>query len=192
MPKSNQIKNITAIEILDSRGIPTLSVKVELENRIKASAQVPSGTSSGKFEAFELRDGDKKRYGGKGVLKAVKNVKKIIASRLKGVNALNQGLIDFIMTDKLDRTKNKSRLGANAILGVSKACSRAAAYSQRAPLYKYLREFYNDKGRLKIHKLKELVGYKFPQPMFNFLNGGAHAESGMNIQEFMFYIDPIS
>lgn len=174
MLSKNKIKKIEALEILDSRGIPTLSVQVDLESGIKASAQVPSGTSSGKYEAFELRDGDKRRYGGMGVLKAVDNVNKAIFAKLKGLDASEQKKIDQILID-LDGTKNKTRLGANAILGVSKACARVSAISARVPLYKYLREISGIK----------LTGYKMPQAMFNLLNGGAHAESGMDVQEFM-------
>ena len=159
---------------MDSRGIPTLSVQVDLESGAKASAQVPSGTSSGKYEAFELRDGDKKRYGGMGVLKAAKNVNKAIFKKLEGLEVSDQKKIDQIMIE-LDGTKNKSRLGANAILGVSKACARVAAVALNAPLYKYLREISGIK----------IFGYKMPQAMFNLLNGGAHAESGMDVQEFM-------
>ena len=175
MKSINKIGKISALEILDSRGIPTVGVKVELKNGIKGSAQVPSGTSSGKFEAFELRDGDKKRYNGKGVLKAVKNVSSVIGPKLKGMDVSDQTAIDKKML-QLDGTKNKSKLGANAILGVSMACSRAAAYSAKTPLYKYLRGLYGLKSKI----------YRLPQPMFNLLNGGAHAESGMDVQEFMF------
>ena len=174
MSKSNKIKKITALEILDSRGIPTLNVQVDLEGGVKASAQVPSGTSSGANEAFELRDGDKNRYGGMGVLKAVSNVNKEIFSKLKGLDASDQKKIDQTLID-LDGTKNKSRLGANAILGVSTACARVSAIATGRPLYKYLREVFGLK----------LSGYKIPQAMFNLLNGGAHAESGMDVQEFM-------
>jgi len=174
MPNTTKIKKIEALEILDSRGIPTLSVQVDLEGGSIALAQVPSGTSSGKYEAFELRDGDQKRYGGMGVLKAVANVNKVIFAKLKGLDASEQKKIDEIMID-LDGTKNKSRLGANAILGVSKACARVAAIAVKKPLYKYLREISGIK----------LTDYKMPQAMFNLLNGGAHAESGMDVQEFM-------
>ena len=134
MSKSNKIKKITALEILDSRGIPTLNVQVDLEGGAKASAQVPAGTSSGANEAFELRDGDKNRYGGMGVLKAVSNVNKEIFSILKGLDASNQKKIDQTLID-LDGTKNKSRLGTNAILGVSTACARVAAIATATPFF---------------------------------------------------------
>jgi len=169
-----KIKKITALEILDSRGIPTLSVRIELQGGVKASAQVPSGTSAGKHEAFELRDEEKSRYGGKGVLKAVRLVNRVIFPKLKGLSVLDQKRIDDTLL-QLDGTKNKSRLGANSILGVSKACARAGAYLSGLPLYSYLRKTY----RLK-HS-----GFRLPQPMFNLLNGGRHAESGMDVQEFM-------
>jgi enolase len=168
------IKNISALEILDSRGVPTLSVKVELAGGIKASASVPSGTSSGKNEACELRDKDKKRYGGNGVLKAAANVVNKIFPKLKGKDAADPQKIDRMMID-LDGTTNKSHLGANAILGVSIACVRAAAYAEKIPLFKYLRKAFNLPGE----------DYYLPRPMFNVLNGGLHAESGMDVQEFM-------
>ncbi|MCL5435518.1 MAG: phosphopyruvate hydratase [Patescibacteria group bacterium] len=174
MAKSS-IKKLEALEILDSRGIPTVAVKVELSDGTKASASVPGGTSSGKFEAVELRDGDSARFGGKGVLKAVVNIEKKIFPEIKGMDVLDLGKIDRAMLE-LDGTKNKSRLGANATLGVSLACARAGAHFTGKPLYKHLRNLY---------KLKA-INYKLPVPMFNLLNGGAHADSGMDVQEFMF------
>jgi len=171
-----KIKKIAALEILDSRGIPTISVKVELSGGIKACAMVPSGTSSGKNEAFELRDGDEKRYFGKGVLKAVANVEKIIFPKLKGRKVTDQQALDDLMR-ALDGTPNKSRLGANAILGVSLACARAASYASSLSLYRYLR---------KISKIKTEKVFRLPVPMFNLIEGGLHAESGMDVQEFMF------
>jgi enolase len=133
-----KIQNITALEILDSRGNPTVMVTVTLNNKIAASASVPSGASTGIREAVELRDGDPKRYGGKGVLKAVANVNKIIAPKIKGKSPHAQREIDDLMR-KLDGTDTKSRLGANALLGVSMAVCRAAAIDARRPLYLHLR-----------------------------------------------------
>jgi enolase len=172
MAKSS-VKKIEALEILDSRGIPTLSVKVTLNDGVYACAAVPSGTSAGKFEAVELRDGGS-RFGGQGVLRAVKNIETKIFPAVKGMDVLELPKIDRVMIE-LDGTKNKSRLGANAILGVSLACARAGARFAGQPLYKYLRQLYQLK----------LKGYKLPRPMFNLLNGGAHADSGMDVQEFM-------
>ncbi|MFA6918729.1 MAG: phosphopyruvate hydratase [Patescibacteria group bacterium] len=168
-----KIKSIQAREILDSRGNPTVEVEVMLDNGRKAWAGVPSGASTGSREALELRDGDKKRYGGKGVLKAVNNVNKIIAPKLKGMNPCDQKKIDDLMI-KLDGTENKSKLGANATLGVSMAVARAGAFSQKKPLYKYLNQkFFKDKK------------FSFPVPMMNIMNGGAHAGWSIDIQEFM-------
>ena len=171
---SNKIKKIQALEILDSRGNPTLRVKVILENNLSALAAVPSGASTGEFEALELRDGDLKRYNGKGVLNACKNVNLKINKALKGEVVTNQKGIDQIMLD-LDGTENKSNLGANAILGVSLACARVGALAANEPLYKYLSKKY------QIPNTK----YQIPTPMFNILNGGQHADSGLAIQEFM-------
>jgi enolase len=170
----HKIKKISALEILDSRGNPTLRVKVVLENKMKAVAAVPSGASTGEFEAVELRDGDMKRYNGLGVLKACENVNVKINKLLKGEVVTNQKKIDKMMID-LDGTENKSNLGANAILGVSLACARAGAMAMNKPLYKYLATSY---------KLST-TNYKFPVPMFNIINGGKHADSGLSIQEFM-------
>ncbi len=157
------------MEILDSRGNPTVRVYVELSDGTEAVASVPSGASTGENEAIELRDGDKKRYGGKGVLKAVENVNKVIAPALLGMHAHQQGLIDRKMIE-LDGTENKSKLGANAILGVSMAVARAAAASANVPLYQYL----GGAGARRI-----------PVPCMNILNGGAHADNSVDIQEFM-------
>ncbi|NOQ67881.1 phosphopyruvate hydratase, partial [Patescibacteria group bacterium] len=163
----NKIKKIQAREILDSRGNPTVEVEVVLGNKIKAVAAVPSGASTGEFEALELRDGDKSRYGGKGVLKACENVNKKIAKALTGQPITAQKKIDKIMLD-LDGTENKSNLGANAILGVSLACARAGAIATNKPLYKYIN------SKFKIQNSK----FGLPVPMFNIINGGKHADSG--------------
>ena len=168
-----KIKSVKAREILDSRGNPTVEVEVILDNGKKAWAGVPSGASTGSREALELRDGNKKRYGGKGVLKAVKNVNEIIAPKLKGMNPNDQKKIDDLMI-KLDGTENKSKLGANAMLGVSMAVARTAAFSQKKPLYAYLNKKYWSKTKMK-----------FPVPMMNIINGGAHAGWSTDIQEFM-------
>lgn len=163
----SRIKNIYAREILDSRGNPTVEVEVTLESGIKGVASVPSGASTGKNEAIELRDNDKNRYHGKGVLKAVNNVNEIIAPLLIGKDSLNQREIDNIML-KEDGTNNKSRLGANAILGVSLANLKAAAMYSGKELYEYLG---ND--------------YSMPRCMMNILNGGVHANNALDFQEFM-------
>ena len=163
----SRIKNVYAREILDSRGNPTVEVEVTLESGIKGVASVPSGASTGKNEAIELRDNDKNRYHGKGVLKAVNNVNEIIAPLLIGKDSLNQREIDNIMLKK-DGTNNKSRLGANAILGVSLANLKAAAMYSGKELYEYLG---ND--------------YSMPRCMMNILNGGVHANNGLDFQEFM-------
>ena len=170
----NKIKKIQALEILDSRGNPTIRVKVILENNMSALAAVPSGASTGEFEALELRDGDKNRYNGKGVLKACQNISTIINKALKGEIVTNQKKIDKIMLE-LDGTENKSKLGANTILGVSLACARAGAKTKNKPLYKYIASTYG-------FKIKD---FSSPVPMFNIINGGKHADSGLSIQEFM-------
>ncbi|MEA1937423.1 MAG: phosphopyruvate hydratase [Patescibacteria group bacterium] len=170
----NKIKKIQAREILDSRGNPTVEVEVILDNKIKTEASVASGASTGKFEALELRDGDKSRYGKKGVLRACKNVNQGINKALAGQSVTSQKKIDKIMLE-LDRTENKSSLGANAILGVSLACAKAGAKVANKPLYNYLIKTYNLKS----------ATYNLPTPMFNILNGGKHANSGLAIQEFM-------
>ncbi len=164
-----EIDTIEAREILDSRGNPTVEVDVILEDGSFGRAAVPSGASTGIHEAVELRDNDKKRFGGKGVLKAVDNVNNIIAPALEGMNALDQVLIDRTMIE-LDGTPNKSRLGANAILGVSMAVARAAAAYLELPLFKYLGPFHC---------------CTLPVPMANILNGGAHSDNKVDFQEFM-------
>ncbi len=161
------IKNIKGREILDSRGNPTVEVDVMLESGIVATASVPSGASTGINEALELRDNNKDRYMGKGVLKAVSNVNEIIKPKLVGMDVLNQRLIDETLL-KLDGTENKSKLGANAMLGVSLACLKAAAKYSNKELYEYI-----GKGTI------------IPRPMMNILNGGAHADNGLDFQEFM-------
>lgn len=163
----SKIKNIYAREILDSRGNPTIEVEVTLESGIKGIASVPSGASTGKNEALELRDNDYNRYHGKGVLKAVNNVNNIIKPLLVGIDSLNQELVDMIMIEK-DGTDNKSVLGANAILGVSLANLKAAAKYEGLELFEYLG---ND--------------YSMPRCMMNILNGGVHASNGLAFQEFM-------
>jgi enolase len=167
---SSMIKSVYAREILDSRGNPTIEVEVQLETRGWGRAAVPSGASTGVHEALELRDGDKRRYNGKGVQQAVDHVKKEIAKALIGMDALDQSGIDRAMLE-LDGTTNKSKLGANAILGVSLATARAAADSVQLPLYRYLG---GESARM------------LPVPMFNILNGGVHANwQGTDLQEFM-------
>ena len=165
------IKNIIAREILDSRGNPTVEVDISLEDGNYGRAAVPSGASTGEFEAVELRDNDKNRYNGKGVLKAVSNVNEEISKALIGTDINDQSKIDKTMIN-LDGTENKSRLGANAILGVSLAAIRAASNANNIPLYKYL----GDKKNLKM-----------PMPMMNILNGGSHANNTVDIQEFMIF-----
>lgn len=176
---SHSIDLIHAHEILDSRGNPTLKVSVMLNDGTVGSASVPSGASTGSHEALELRDGDAKRYGGKGVLKAVKHVNTSIAKLLKGKNVFDQRAIDDDMR-LLDGTVNKSRLGANAILGVSLACAHAAATARKMPLYAYLREAFD---------LNEMHGgkmpYRLPYPTMNILNGGVHAGWAIDLQECM-------
>lgn len=171
MPK---IKKITAHEILDSRGDPTIEAKVILDDYVYASAAVPSGASTGKYEALEIRDNDLKRYRGMGVLKAVENVNTKIAKALSGVEATNQQEIDKIMLE-LDGTENKTNLGANAILAVSLACARVVSVASGIPLYEYLGQLYG------FEKKKG----KMPIPMFNIFNGGKHADTNLDFQEFM-------
>ena len=163
------IESIQAREILDSRGRPTIEAEVYLANGVVGLAQVPSGASTGSFEAHELRDDDKKRYGGKGVLKAVDNVEHKIAPALIDLDAIDQELIDRTMID-LDGSPNKSNLGANAILGVSLATAKAAAETLGLPLYRYL-------GGTLANVL--------PVPLMNVINGGSHADNNVDIQEFM-------
>ena len=165
----DKIKHIQAWEILDSRGNPTVCVRAELSSGAFGEAAVPSGASTGKYEAVELRDGDKTRFNGLGVLKAIANVNGVIAPALKGINPAEQEKIDSTMIE-LDGTENKSRLGANAILGVSLAVAHAAAASAKKPLYRYLSR--KDECLL-------------PVPLLNILNGGKHASDSTDFQEFM-------
>jgi enolase len=164
-----QIESIKAREVLDSRGNPTVEVDCLLEGGIRGRSIVPSGASTGEHEALELRDGNKKRYLGKGVLKAVHNVNSIIGPSLTGQDATLQSHIDQVMIS-MDGTKNKSKLGANAMLGVSMAVARAAAQSHGLPLFRYI-------GGVKASVL--------PVPMMNIVNGGAHADNNVDLQEFM-------
>ena len=164
-----KIAEIKGREILDSRGNPTVEVDVILESGIMGRASVPSGASTGEHEALELRDGDKTRYGGKGVLKAVENINTLIAPALKGMDSMDQRGIDKAMLD-LDGTPTKSKLGANAILGVSLAVAKAAANYLDIPLYRYI-------GGTNT--------YVMPVPMMNVINGGAHANNNLDLQEFM-------
>lgn len=164
-----QIQDVKAIEILDSRGNPTIEVDLMLEDGTSARAMVPSGASTGEREACELRDGDKKRYGGKGVLKAVENVNKKIAKEIEGKLFVSQRELDYFMIE-LDGTPNKSKLGANAILAVSMAYARAEAMSAGIPLYQYL-------GGSN--------AYLLPVPCMNIINGGKHADNNVDFQEFM-------
>ncbi|HEY8691451.1 MAG TPA: phosphopyruvate hydratase, partial [Chloroflexota bacterium] len=163
------IETVTAREILDSRGNPTLEVEITLDDGAIGRAAVPSGASTGAHEAVELRDGDKKRFGGKGVQKAVKNVLDTITPEIEGLEASDQVAIDRTLID-LDGTPNKARLGANAILGVSLAVAHAGAASLDMPLYRYL-------GGVN--------GKVLPVPLMNILNGGVHADNNVDFQEFM-------
>ena len=164
-----KIQKVYGCEILDSRGNPTVSATVQLSDGSTGTAAAPSGASTGKFEAVELRDGDQRRYGGKGVLKAVRNVTEIISPALEKVPSLTVREIDQVLC-KLDGTPNKAHLGANATLAVSMAAARAIAAHYRMPLYRFL-------GGANAHQL--------PRPMMNILNGGAHAGNNIDIQEFM-------
>jgi len=163
------IEKVHAREILDSRGNPTVEVEVTLDNGVVGRASVPSGASTGENEALELRDGDKARYGGKGVLKAVENVNNVIAPALKGANVMDQRGIDYKML-ALDGTPTKSKLGANAILGVSLAVAQTAAKALGMPLYRYI---------------GGASAYTLPVPMMNIINGGAHSSAPIAFQEFM-------
>ena len=163
------ITNVHGREVLDSRGFPTVEVEVTLDSGIVGKASVPSGASTGTYEAHELRDGDSGRYMGKGVLKAVQNIKEIISPALKGMDPLKQDHIDKALIE-LDGTMHKKKLGANAILGVSLATARTAAYSKNLPLWRYL-------GGLNANLL--------PVPLMNVINGGTHANNNLNIQEFL-------
>ena len=169
MKRYIEIESVFAREVLDSRGNPTIEVEVETERHGCGKAIVPSGASTGSNEALELRDNDKKRYNGKGVLEAVNNVNNLIAKEIVGMNVLEQVKIDDYM-NYMDGTKSKSSLGANSILGVSMAVARAAADSLKIPLYMYL---------------GGVSGTTIPYPMMNILNGGKHADNNVNIQEFM-------
>ncbi len=169
-----KIQNIKALEILDSRGNPTVMATVILQNGLSASASVPSGASTGSYEAVELRDGDKSLYGGAGVRQAVSNIENIIAPALIGQDVTEQKKLDEMMIN-LDGTENKGKLGANAILGVSMAIARAAALSLNQPLYEYLSRF---------NPLFSGI-YQMPIPMMNVLNGGKHANWATDIQEYM-------
>ncbi|MBQ2274101.1 MAG: phosphopyruvate hydratase [Acutalibacteraceae bacterium] len=164
-----KIVNITGYQLLDSRSNPTVAARVELEDGSYGFALAPSGASTGEYEAHELRDGDKTRYGGRGVIKAVSNINNEINKALYGFDAAKQGRIDKTLC-RLDGTENKSRLGANATLAVSLAVASAAAMSHRMPLYRYIGGF---------------SGSWIPTPMMNILNGGAHASNNIDIQEFM-------
>jgi len=169
----SKIKQIIGREILDSRGNPTVEVDVILSDGTIGRAAVPSGASTGAHEANEMRDGDSKRYGGKGVLKAVANVNGIIAKKLKGQPCVTPKLDETML--KLDGTPTKKNLGANAILGVSLASARAGAISAKKPVYDFVRSLYGLK----------MKGYVLPVPMMNIINGGAHADNNVDLQEFM-------
>lgn len=168
-----KIKSVLGREILDSRGEPTVEVELILSSGAKFLAAVPSGKSTGKFEALELRDGDSTRYGGKGVQKAVDNINNKISSIINGKDPSRQSDIDKAMID-LDGTKNKENLGANAILAVSLAVCKAGAYSNDLPLYKYISELSSNQKNIKM-----------PIAMFNVINGGQHADNNLDVQEFM-------
>lgn len=174
MNKEMKIKSIHGREVLDSRGNPTVAARVTLTNGYSAEALVPSGASTGVHEAVELRDGDPKRYGGTGVLKAVRNVNTTIAQALRGKNVMQHRQLDQMMLT-LDGTKNKAKLGANAILAVSLAAARVGADATRVPLYRHLRSLYP----------LPLRGWLLPRPMMNILNGGKHSDNGLEFQEFM-------
>jgi len=167
------IKSISAREILDSRGNPTIETEVTFDDGSTGIAQVPSGASTGKYEALELRDGDGSRYHGKGVLKAVENVNEIIFPKLVGQDPGEQKEVDGIMLE-LDGTENKEELGANAILSVSIAYCKASAVFSGLELYEYIRSIFNS----------ENTEYKIPIPLFNVINGGKHASNNLDIQEF--------
>ena len=164
-----KIQKVYGSEILDSRGNPTVSATVQLTDGSMGTAASPSGASTGKFEAVELRDGDERRYGGKGVLKAVQNINEMISPALENLHSLTVREVDKVLI-KLDGSPNKAHLGANATLAVSLACARAIAAHYRMPLYRFL-------GGAAAHEL--------PVPMMNILNGGAHAGNNIDIQEFM-------
>lgn len=169
MQQKYLIKDACGMEILDSRGNPTVRAYVTLECGVIGVANVPSGASTAEIEAVELRDGDKARYGGKGVLTAVKNIREIISPRIKGCDACDQAVLDRLLVE-IDGTKNFSRLGANAVLGVSMAAARAAASARQQPLYRC----FSDAGQLRL-----------PMPMMNVINGGKHSPNRLDFQEFM-------
>jgi enolase len=168
-----KITKVIARQILDSRGNPTVEADVILDDGSRGRAAVPSGASTGEHEALELRDGDKSRYMGKGVLKAVENANTVIAQAVAGMDVSNQTALDRRMIEA-DGTPTKSKLGANAVLAVSMAAARAAAVAERQPLYKYLSRYSSERGANTL-----------PVPMMNILNGGAHADNSVDLQEFM-------
>jgi len=180
MVKNSKIKKILAREILDSRGNPTVEVELETEDKVFL-ASVPSGASKGKYEAVELRD-EEKRYLGKGVLKAVKNINEIIRPKIKGKDPTQQKEIDTFLIN-LDGTENKSKLGANAICGVSMAVCRAGAAAQKIPLYQYISKLYQGKRHTFSTIVKKMC--RMPKSCFNVINGGAHAGNELDFQEFM-------
>lgn len=169
----SKIKSIIAREILDSRGIPTIEVKITLSSGLSAKASVPSGTSTGSHEAFELRDGDRKRYEGLGVLRAIGKINEIIAPKLIGFEVTKQSEIDSTLI-ALDGTKNKKNLGANSTLAISLACARVAAKDKKQELFSYLQESFSFANKPKI-----------PVPLFNIFNGGKHADTNLDFQEFL-------
>ena len=171
---SSKIRTLQAREILDSRGDPTVEVHIVLENGVRTKASVPSGATTGTYEALELRDGDSRRFKGLGVLKAVQNVNTKLSKLLKGIEATNQEVIDRMMIE-LDGTPNKQKIGANATLGVSLACARAAALSEGKPLYWYFQDHFH----------LPVSSFNLPIPMLNIFNGGKHADTNLDIQEIM-------
>ncbi len=175
MTPSSKIYSIQGREILDSRGNPTIETTVVLESGYRGTASVPAGASVGKYEAVELRDGDPKRYGGMGVLKAVQNVNTIIAAKLKGMDALSQSTLDATLLG-LDETPEKKNLGANSILSVSLAASAAAANQKRMPLYQYLNEIFRQTFPVEMTRI--------PTPTLNIINGGKHGAGNLDFQEF--------
>lgn len=186
-----KILKIHGRQILDSRGNPTVEADVTLENGIMGRAAVPSGASTGSHEAVELRDGDKAKYGGKGVLKAVKNINTTISEALVGMEVEGQKELDQKMID-LDGTENKGNLGANAILAVSLASAKAAALSQKKPLYEYMSDLYRTSAdpSTSLRSVQDDNKYLMPVPMMNIINGGKHGGWGADIQEFMIF--PVS
>jgi enolase len=175
-----KIKSVISREILDSRGFPTVEVDVILQDGTLGRAAVPSGASTGAHEACELRDGDKKRYGGKGVLKAVANVKEHLAPKLIGMDVRDQNKIDQALL-AADGTEQKTKLGANAILGASLACLKAHAVAEKKYVFEIAKQFKNQSETKKSHS----AGNTLPVPLMNVINGGAHADNGLDVQEFM-------